>query len=507
MEDAISMIEGWFDPAFQEVFGPYLPRVIGALAIVIVGWLLAILASRIVRSVSRRVKLDGVLAELLGGDKGSAGAERAAGSAVFWVGMLLVAVAALQALALDQVSEPLNQTLNEIFAFIPRVVGAALLLVAAIVAARILRALVARALLLARVDRRLGEQVGEQTDVSVSGALSEASFWLTLLLFLPAILGVLAIDGLTDPVRNMVEAVLVFVPNLVAAGIILGVGWLVARVLRRILTNLTRSFGVDRIGERAGLTGENGTQRLSELIGLVVYALVLIPVIVSALNALQIEAVAAPTSNMLDHMLAAVPNILAGIAVIAIAYVVGRIVSDLVTGLLSGIGFNGLIVRLGLRRPDAAGATPSRIVGSLVFTVLLIAAGMEAVNLLGFDRLSDLTSQFVVFGGQILFGLVIIAVGLFLANLVSNAVSASGMSQARTVAMIARVVILAFAAAIGLREMGIANEIVIIAFALPLGAFALAAAIAVGVGGRELAAQELAALRERLNGDSTTEQQ
>ena len=127
--------------------------------------------------------------------------------------MLLVAVAALQTLALDQVSEPLNQTLNEIFAFIPRVVGAALLLVAAIVAARILRALVARALLLARVDRRLGEQVGEQTDVSVSGALSEASFWLTLLLFLPAILGVLAIEGLTEPVRNMVEGVLVSCPT------------------------------------------------------------------------------------------------------------------------------------------------------------------------------------------------------------------------------------------------------------------------------------------------------
>ena len=138
-----------------------------------------------------------------------------------------------------------------------------------------------------------------------------------------------------------------------------------------------------------------------------------------------------------------------------------------------------------------------------MFTALLIAAGMEAVNLLGFDRLSDLTGQFVVFGGQILFGLVVIAVGLFLANIVANAVTASSISQARTVAVIARVVIIFFAAAVGLQEMGIANEIVLLAFALPLGALSLARAIAVGIGGRELAARELAALRERLDGDSS----
>ena len=109
--------------------------------------------------------------------------------------MLLVAVAALEALALDQVSEPLNESLNEIFAFLPRAAGAALLLVAAIVAARFLRGLVSRALLLAGVDRRLGEQAGGEPEVSVSTAVSEASFWLTLLLFLPAILGVLASRG------------------------------------------------------------------------------------------------------------------------------------------------------------------------------------------------------------------------------------------------------------------------------------------------------------------------
>ena len=486
---------------FQDSIGPYLPRVLGAVAIVIVGWLLAAVAARVARGVLRRARLDGTLAELLGGDEGAPGAEQAVSSVVFWIVMLLVAVAALQALALDEVSEPLNEGLNEVFAFVPRVAGAALLLVAGILVARVLRGVVARALHLAGVDRRLEEQTGDETTLGLSAALSEATFWLTLLLFLPAILGVLAIEGLTDPVRNMVDRVLAFVPNLVAAGVIVAVGWLAARVLRRIVANLSRSFGADGVGERVGLTGDDGTQRLSELLGLLVYALVLIPVIVSALNALQIEAVAQPTSNMLDRMLEAVPNILAAAAVIAIAYVAGRIVSDLVTGLLSGVGFNGLPERLGLRTPDAAGPTPSRIAGTLVFAALLIAAGMEAVSFLGFERLSDLTSQFVVFAGQVLLGLAIIAVGLFLANTAANAVAATGVQQARLLSLMARVAIIVVAALVGLREMGIADEIVILAFALPLGAVAVAAGIALGLGGREVASQELAVLRDTLRGE------
>ena len=55
---------------FRDTVGPYLPRVAGALAIIIVGWLLAHVASRLVRGGVRRARLDGALADLLGGSEG-----------------------------------------------------------------------------------------------------------------------------------------------------------------------------------------------------------------------------------------------------------------------------------------------------------------------------------------------------------------------------------------------------------------------------------------------------
>ena len=132
---------------------------------------------------------------------------------------------------------------------------------------------------------------------------------------------------------------------------------------------------------------------------------------------------------------------------------------------------------------------------------------MEAVALLGFDRVAELTEEFVVFGGQVLFGIVVIAVGLLVANFIAGLVRASGTAQAPLLANGARVSIVVLAAAMGLRQMGIANEIIVLAFGLPLGALSVAAAVALGVslgiGGRDVAAQELESLRSSIRGGDT----
>ena len=56
---------------------------------------------------------------------------------------------------------------------------------------------------------------------------------------------------------------------------------------------------------------------------------------------------------------------------------------------------------------------------------------------------------------------------------------------------IAKIAILIFVGAMGLRQMGIANEIINMAFGFTLGAIAVALAIAFGIGGRDMAAKKL----------------
>jgi hypothetical protein len=121
----------------------------------------------------------------------------------------------------------------------------------------------------------------------------------------------------------------------------------------------------------------------------------------------------------------------------------------------------------------------------------MLFAVMEASDQLGFTQLSNLLSQFILLSGHIILGLIIFAVGLFLANLVSKAILATATTQAKLLALSARLAIIILAGAMGLRQMGLANEIINLAFGILLGAIGVAVAIALGLGGREIAAREL----------------
>jgi hypothetical protein len=476
--------------------GAYIPNLIGALAILIVGWLVALVVSAIVRGALRRTTLDNRLARWIVGEGGAKAVEveRWIAKGVFYLIMLFVLVAFFQTLGLTIITEPLNQLLIQVFQYAPRALGAGLLLLIAWIVASVLKLVVSRVLSVAKIDERLGSQAGfkEEEHVPLAQTLGEAVYWLVFLLFLPAVLGALALEGLLQPVQGMIDKIIGFLPNFFAAGLIIAVGWFIARIVQRIVTNLLVAIGADRLSEQVGLATVLGKQRLSGLIGLVVYVLIFIPVLIAALNALALEAITRPASNMLNQIFTALPAIFAAALVLIVAYVVGRVVAGLITNLLTGFGFNNILARLGLGKEPAEGQqTPSQIVGYLVLVGIMLFATIEALRLLGFALLAEMVSQFTVFAGQVILGLVILAIGLYLANLASKTVQASGAAQAGLLALAARVSILVLAGAMALRQMGLANEIINLAFGLLLGAIAVAVALAFGLGGREIAAREL----------------
>jgi len=479
-----------------QLVGAYIPNLIGALAILIIGWLVALVVSAIARRALRRTTLDNRLARwIVGEEKAEAiEVERWIAKGVYYLIMLFVLIAFFQTLGLTIITEPLNQLLIQVFQYAPRLLGAGFLLLIAWIVASALKLVVSRVLSAAKIDERLGSLAGleEEGRVPLAQTLGDAVYWLVSLLFLPAVLDALGLEGLLEPVQGMTNKVLGFLPNIFAAGLILVVGWFIARIVQRIVTNLLAAIGADRLSEQVGLATVLGKQRLSGLLGLVVYVLILIPVLIAALNALALEAITRPAANMLNTILGALPAIFAASLVVTIAYLVGRVVAGLVTNLLTGAGFNAILARLGLGKEPAEGErTPSEIVGYLVLVAIMLFATVEASRLLGFVLLADLVTQFTVFAGQVILGLIIFAIGLYLANLTSKTVLASGAAQARLLALAARVSILVLAGAMALRQMGLANEIINLTFSLLLGAIAVAVALAFGLGGREIAAREL----------------
>ncbi len=477
-----------------ELVGSYLPNLLGAIVILVVGWIAALIISRIVKRLLHRTSLDEKLAKLIGGEEKTAAArtEEWIARGVFYLLMLFVLVAFFQTLQLTLITEPVNNLLNQLFEFAPQLLGAGLLILLAWIIATLLKLLVTRALEAVKLDEKISAQAPEKPSeqIGLSKSLAEAVYWLVFLLFLPAILGTLQLQGLLEPIQGMVNEILSFLPNLLTAALIILVGWFVARIIQRIVKNLLIAIGADRLSERIGLTSALGKANLSGVLALIVYIFILVPVIIAALNALALESITRPASNMLNTILAAIPNIFTAILIVGVAYAVGRILSTFIATLLEGVGFDGLLTRMGLSSAKSKTA-PSAVVGYVAMIVIIFFAFTEAFNLLGFVTLNSLMGEFAVFAGHIMLGLIIFGLGIYLAKVVAESIHNSQAHQSGLLALVARIAILIFAGAMALRQMGLANEIIVIGFGLIIGAVAVAVAIAFGVGGRDLAAKKL----------------
>jgi hypothetical protein len=470
-----------------ESVGSYIPQLIGALVILIVGWLIAFIISNLVRRLLKRTDLDNKLVSWVTVEK-APNVEQGVGRVVFWLIMILVLIAFFQALGLTLITDPLNQLVSKILYYLPQLFGAGILLLIAWITATILRMIITRVMGAAKLDERVGGQIDatDQKTIPLTKTIGDVVYWLIFLLFLPAVLGTLKLEGLLDPVQSMLDKFLGFLPNLLAAGLIGVIGWFVARIVCQIVTSLLAATGGDRLSERIGIAP------LSKIIGLTVYILIIIPVFIAALNALALDAITEPASNMLNLILGAIPAIFAAAIVIVIAYMIGKVFVGLITDLLTSMGFNTILKRLGVGgKPQEGERTPSEIVGYLALVAIMLFAIFEASSLLGFKALSEVMKELTVLGGHIILGLVIFGLGLYLANLASKTIQSGGTAQADLLSKIAMIAIILLAGSIALRYTGLANEIINLAFGLILGAIALALAISFGVGGRDLAARKL----------------
>jgi hypothetical protein len=479
----------------RQQFAAYGPNLLAGLGVLVVGWLVAALASSLVRSLLGKTSLDNRLADWISGPerKSSIAVEAWAGRAVFLIIMLVVVMAFLQTVKLTAVTDPLNQLLRPFMAFLPRLIGAAVLVLVAWILAVALRKILSNVLRAAKVDERLGGAASKDgKSVGLSQTFADVVYWLVFLLFLPAILQALNMQSLLEPLTTLFNKVFAFLPNILSAAAILVIGWFIARIVQRILQGLLGSAGVDRLSEKWGLALAPGSLKFSGVLATVAYYVILVPVLISALGALQLEAVTKPATEMLGKMMNALPNIVGALIVVAIAVLIGRIISSILTNVLAGVGFNNVLVKLGLaRQPSEGKQSPAVLAGTLCMIVIVLFASVTATEMLGFSAVAAMINEFIRFAGRVFMGTLVFGLGLFLAQLVARALGSSDLPNARRLALIARVVILMLSGAMALRQTGLANEIVNLAFGLTLGAVAVAAAIAFGLGGRDQAARML----------------
>jgi hypothetical protein len=484
-----------------------LPAIFGAVALLVLGWLVGTVAAWIVSKALSKTDIDNKILQKITGSNtiGGWSAEKLAATVTFWIIFLFFVIGALNALNLTAASAPLQTMLSQVLGFLPRLLVAGLLAAVAWVVATLVKSLILKVSQSFGIDRKLQVDAGSSNAMLPSKTLADLSFWAVLFLFLLPVLDTLGLGSSLAPVQNLSADVLSAVPKIIKAVIIGAVSWFVAKIVRDIVTNIAAAAGSERLAAQLGLNRSMPNQTLAGIAGTLVFVTILVPGIISALQALDIDAISGPAILMLNQITLMLPRVLTAGVLIALSYFIGKFLSELVTTTLATLGFDNIVQVLGLsnlvneaapQRTDsiegsANTKTPSQLAGILVLVATMLTAAISATNILGIPSLTMITESVLFIGSQILIGLVVFAVGLFLANLAFRLINAAGTRQSNILAQTARIVIIVLVGAMGLQRMGIAPDIVNLAFGLTLGALAIAAAIAFGLGGRDVAGEQL----------------
>lgn len=393
----------------------------------------------------------------------------------------------------------LDETLQTVINYAPKVLGALLLLIVAWLVASLIRAIARRGLKALNVDEKLNS-VGTDSGSQVVKTLSDVVYWIVFLCFIPAILGVLGLVGILAPIQTMLSNVLGYLPNVLGAALIFILGMLIANIVRQLITTFLTNIGLNKFAENNSVKADFTTGGLAGLIGTIVYALILLAVLSAALSTLRIDAISRPIEGVVNPILGSIPNIFGAAILLVLAYLIAKVVRGLVRDVLIGLGFNKIPNAIGLSNLPADGdRSASSFVGHLAFLAIIFYAIIEAANILNFELLANTVEAVAVLGGRIIAGIVILVIGMYVANIVVGLIKDSGVANANLLATVARVSILFFVGAMALNRMGVADQIVNQAFTLLLGAVAVAAAIAFGLGGREYAAKLLNKADDSLN--------
>jgi hypothetical protein len=468
--------------ALSESLGAHLPSIFGALGILVVGWIIAVGARAgtrrllVLLSVNRRIKES---------TDQSLDVESGIAIGVFWVVLLVTFLGVFNALNLELISNPFQVLVTQIFGYLPRLLAGTLLVLVAWVIATLLRALAVQILAKTEWDEKLAKEAGMEP---MSRNVGNVLFWLVILLFIPAVLGAYDLQGMLSPVQAMINKVLDLMPNVFAALVIGFVGWLVAKVMRGLVANLLAAAGIDKAGHSAGL---DHSVQLSRVTGTLVFIFIFIPTLIAALDALKIEAVSKPATDMLAQVLNAVPHIVAAGLILVVTWYVAKFASALISRLLSGMGFDAIPEKIGMGRSFSGQFKPSALAGLVILFFAMLFATVEAANQLQFTQVRDVVTTFINFGGNVLLGGLILLVGFWLANLAYMAIERAGSDHSKGLARLAQVAIVGLVIAMGLRAMGIADDIVNLAFAFTFGTVSVALALSFGLGGREAAGKQM----------------
>ena len=399
---------------------------------------------------------------------------------------------------------------NNFLGAVPSMVGSVLLLIVALILAYFAKKYVIKGLEAIDFDLKLQKWGLSKTDeesMTFLETIGTLVYFIIVLFFVPFILNGLGLAGVVDPISNMFAKFFAFVPNIIAAVLILFVGNLFCKFIKQLVQNLLEGFNVDRWYRK--LTGHEGDAstidetKLAEVLATIVYILIFIPILTVALEVLGIKTISEPIVGVLNSILSAIPNILVAVILVLVGGFIAKLLGDLLEGLLKTSGVDKYSKYLNFKGEITIEI--STVIAQVTRALLMIFFIVEAVSVLNLEVLNRVGTSIIAYIPDAISAALILAVGVIGGNILASFLKE--VSGSKVFGEFVRYAIIVLSIFMTLDQLKFAPTIVNAAFIIILGALAFAFVLAVGLGGKDFAAKQLSNLEQALEQEKEKDHQ
>ena len=246
-------------------------------------------------------------------------------SLLIWLFGLLIL---LTVLGLGNVAGPIDTLLNNVMAFVPRLVGAGLIFFIGLMVARIVRDLIVTALRTVDFDK-WANRGGVDTmtgNTAISSTIGTIAYALIVVFVAIFALDVLELESVSGPASSMLQLIFDAIPRIIGAAILLGIGYLISKFVVQLLGEVLPGLGVDRAVEATDLLPDGSTA--SNVIARVTQIAIILFFAIAATRLLGFPELTA----ILDRVLELGGRVIFGAVVIAFGFLIANMLARLIEG-------------------------------------------------------------------------------------------------------------------------------------------------------------------------------
>lgn len=246
-------------------------------------------------------------------------------SLLIWLFGLL---AILQTFELGGVMTPIENLLNTIMGFLPNVIGAGIIFFVGTIVANIVRDIVVTSLQTVDFDKWVNRGGVESVtgNSQISKTIGTIVWVLVIIPIAIGALNVLQIEAISTPASNMLAMILAAIPNIIAASVLLGIGYFISRFVVQILGEILPGLGVDQAVRAMGVLP--GSVTVTSIVARVAQIAIMLFFAIAAMRLLNFPELTAILNNVLELG----GRVVFGAVVIAVGFMIANVLARIVGG-------------------------------------------------------------------------------------------------------------------------------------------------------------------------------